>query len=234
MSELLRPFWLMRALYQTIAHPRGGYISTKLFIPRDVWRVKGVKLKAVEEKIANLDYLSAALLKLSKVYTFDADAVLEEMQSLEAILDQVQAVLAKKLSNEVGVQSSIALFKEAPSSDNTSPNNEPLIVKTPNTTSKGSTFSWRRLRSKNSAVGLTTTYANQNAMRDSGGNSNSNNANAAVNSSTVPMTNTPMARFGKRDILNVQVLGPNANYMAALAKLFDAAQVIGMFCVIMI
>jgi len=96
----------MRALYQTIAHPRGGYLSTKLFVPRDVWRVKGVKIKSVEDKIANCDFLTAALMKLAKVDTFDADAVLVEMQSFEGVLEQVQATLTRKLGNEVGVQGS--------------------------------------------------------------------------------------------------------------------------------
>jgi hypothetical protein len=48
-TYLLRPFWLMRCFYQTIVHPRGGYLSTKLFVPRDVWRVKGVKLKNIDD-----------------------------------------------------------------------------------------------------------------------------------------------------------------------------------------
>jgi hypothetical protein len=70
----LRPFWLMRALYQTLCHPRGGYVSTKLFVPRDVWRVKGVKLKGIEDKIANCDLLTAALQKLGRFAAVEATA----------------------------------------------------------------------------------------------------------------------------------------------------------------
>lgn len=114
-DAMLRPFWLMRCLYQTICHPRGGYISNKLFVPRDVWRVKGVKLKNIEDKIANCDYLTAALQKLAKVDNCDADAVLEEMQMLEGVLEQVQASLSRKLGNEVGVHGAGTLFKEASS-----------------------------------------------------------------------------------------------------------------------
>lgn len=40
------------------------------------------------------------------------------------------------------------------------------------------------------------------------------------------MTNLTTIRFAKRDISQVQFSGPNANYMGALARLFDAAQVI--------
>lgn len=213
---LLRPFWLMRALYQTIAHPRGGYLSTKLFIPRDVWRVKGVKIKSVEDKIANCDYLTAALLKLAQVDTYDADAVLEEMQSLEGVLEQVQATLTKKLGNEVGVQGSGGMFKDA---GNDLENGNPTL-KSSNTASKSSSFSWRRLRSKNSGVALSNAYSSKAALTDG--------QKEGLTMGTLPMTSTSLAkvRFSKRDVSEVQFSGPNANYMGALARLFDAAQAI--------
>ncbi|RFU28705.1 hypothetical protein B7463_g7632, partial [Scytalidium lignicola] len=211
---LLRPFWLMRALYQTIAHPKGGYLSTKLFVPRDVWQVKGVKIKAVEDKITNCDFLTAALLKLSKVDTFDADAVLEEMQSLEAILEQVQATLTKKLGSEVGVQSSGNLFKEAAVSTEAEAGNSSKAA----SVSSKSSFSWRRLRSKNSAAALSSTYASKTSSME---------GKDGITTSTLPMmTSTIKPRFAKRDITQVQFSGPNANYMGSLARLFDAAQTI--------
>ncbi|RFU74532.1 hypothetical protein TARUN_7702, partial [Trichoderma arundinaceum] len=147
---MLRPFWLMRCLYQTLVHPKGGYVSTKLFVPRDVWRVKGVKIKNVEDKIANCDFLTAALLKLAKVDTLDADAVLEEMQSLEGILEQIQSALARKLGSEVGVQGSGLLFKDA-SMDGEGGSSVP---RSGSVSGKASAFSWRRLRPKTSGVGL--------------------------------------------------------------------------------
>jgi hypothetical protein len=209
----------MRALYQTIAHPRGGYLSTKLFVPRDVWRVKGVKLKSVEDKIANCDYLTAALMKLAKVDTFDADAVLEEMQSLEGILEQVQATLTKKLGNEVGVQGSGGMFKDAPPSGDAETST--ATSKSGSMSSKSSSFSWRRLRSKNSGVALSNAYSNK-AMPTDG-------PKEGLSMSTLPMTSTSVAkvRFAKRDVSEVQFSGPNANYMGALARLFDAAQTLG-------
>jgi hypothetical protein len=213
---LLRPFWLMRALYQTIAHPRGGYLSTKLFVPRDVWRVKGVKIKNVEDKIANCDFLTAALMKLAQVDTFDADAVLEEMQSLEFVLDQVQTTLTKKLGNEVGVQGSGSMFKDA--AEDSNGNN---VSKSGSTSSKSSSFSWRRLRSKNSGVGLANSYAKTPGDGPKEG----------LSMATLPMSSTAITktRFAKRDVNQVQFTGPNANYMSALARLFDAAQAIGKF-----
>ncbi|KAE8454038.1 hypothetical protein EG329_007814 [Mollisiaceae sp. DMI_Dod_QoI] len=214
---LLRPFWLMRALYQTIAHPRGGYLSTKLFVPRDVWRVKGVKIKGLEDKIANCDFLTAALMKLAQVDTYDADAVLEEMQSLEGVLEQVQATLSKKLGNEVGVQGSGGMFKDAHLGGEG--DTSTLSSKSGSMSSKSSTFSWRRLRSKNSGVGLSTAYSNKTPT---------DGPKEGLTMATLPMTANSVAkvRFAKRDVSQVQFTGPNANYMSALAKLFDAAQAI--------
>ncbi|KAI9848434.1 MAG: hypothetical protein M1837_000229 [Sclerophora amabilis] len=216
-ETILRPFWLMRCLYQTIVHPSGGYLSTKLFVPRDVWRVKGVKIKGVEEKISNCDFLTAALQNLGKVDTFDADAVLEEMQSLESVLDQVQQTLHKKLGNEVGVQGSIAMFKDAPTEGDSSSNADTSTptYKTASSSSKSGYLSWKRLRSKNSGAGLTNAFA---APRDGSKETRS--------MSSLPMTTSPTMKFAKRDIGQTQFTGPNAAYMNSLARLFDAAQVL--------
>lgn len=215
---MLRPFWLMRCLYQTLAHPRGGYLSNKLFVPRDVWRVKGVKLKNIEDKVANCDFLTAALLKIAKVDTFDADAVLEEMQSLEGVLEQVQSALSRKLGNEVGVQGSGALFKDASNgADGDGLGGMPRS----SSVSGKSAFSWRRLRSKNSAVGLGGAYTSRvtgvDAVKD------------VPSIPSLPMTTHPTSRPAKRDLTQVHFTGPNAMYMSSLARLFDAAQAIGKF-----
>lgn len=222
---LLRPFWLMRALYQTIAHPRGGYLSKKLFVPRDVWRVKGVKLKAIEDKIANCDFLTAALQKLAKVDTCDADSVLVEMQALDSVLEHVQATLTKKLGNDVGPQGSGILFKDATGGAETE--SGATGSKTPSSSTK-SGFSWRRLRSKNSGVGLANAYTTTKAT------TTTETSKDSLTSSNLPMTSLTNIRFAKRDVTSVQFSGPNANYMAALARLFDAAQVIGTFLPLLI
>ncbi|PTB43938.1 hypothetical protein M441DRAFT_77087 [Trichoderma asperellum CBS 433.97] len=210
---MLRPFWLMRCLYQTLVHPKGGYVSTKLFVPRDVWRVKGVKIKNIEDKVANCDYLTAALLKLAKVDTFDADAVLEEMQSLENVLEQVQSSLARKLGSEVGVQGSGNIFKDA-SMDGEGGSNVP---RSGSVSGKASAFSWRRLRPKTSGVGLGGSYSNRNASME---------VKEATTLATLPMTPKPTSRPTKRDVSQAQFIGPNAMYMGSLARLFDAAQAI--------
>lgn len=213
---MLRPFWLMRCLYQTLVHPKGGYVSTKLFVPRDVWRVKGVKIKNVEDKIANCDFLTAALLKLAKVDTLDADAVLEEMQSLEGILEQTQSALTRKLGSEVGVQGSGLLFKDASLNDGDGGSSVP---RSGSVSGKASAFSWRRLRPKTSGVGLGGSYSSRNASMAE--------VKEVAALSTLPMTPKPTSRPAKRDISQAQFVGPNANYMGSLARLFDAAQAVG-------
>lgn len=213
---MLRPFWLMRCLYQTLAHPRGGYLSNKLFVPRDVWKVKGVKIRNVEDKVATCDYLTAALLKLARVDTCDADAVLEEMQALEGILEQVQVGLTRKLGTDVGVQNSSMLFRDA--SNSAELEAAISVPRSASVSGKSSSFSWRRLRSKNSAAGLNNSFNAKGNGVESGKES--------PGLETLPMTEHPTSRPSRRDPSNAQFSGPNANYMGSLARLFDAAQTI--------
>jgi hypothetical protein len=173
-----------------------------------------VKLKNIEDKVANCDFLTAALLKIARVDTYDADAVLEEMQSLEGILEQVQTALSRKLGNEVGVSGSGALFKDASTGDGDASTGVPRSA----SVSGKSSFSWRRLRSKNSAVGLGNSYMSR-VTTDS--------HKEATSIASLPMTPTPTNRPTKRDLTQVQFTGPNAMYMSSLARLFDAAQAIG-------
>jgi len=238
---LLRPFWLLRSVYQTIAHPRGGYLTTRLFVPRDVWRTKGVKLKNVDEKISQLDLLSAALMKLSAVDTLDADAVLEEMQSLELVLDQVQASLIKKLGSDVGVSGVGALFKDAHhgiadaaggpysalvASDIRDPlTGTALPPKSSSMPARNYLTSWRKLRSKSSSAGLSSLASSLGAAARE-----AKEAGGPVMHS-VPMTSLPNLRSAKRDLGSVGAVGsgPNANYMGALARLCDSVQIVGTF-----
>lgn len=218
---LLRPFWLMRALYQTLTHPKGGYISSKLFIPSDVWRVKGVKIKNVEEKIINCETITAALAKLARIDKVDADAVLEEMQALEIVLEQAQASLTKKLGSEVGVQN--FSIPGGPKDNSNDCDNESTggTHKSGNSSTKSS-FSWRRLRSKNSGVGLSHTYSTKSTQE---------NVKESFTIASLPMTSSssPRTRFIRNDVSQLQFSGPNSNYMSALARLFDAAQIVGKY-----
>ena len=211
----LRPFWLMRAIYQTIAHPRGGYLSTRLFVPRDIWRVKNVKLKSVDEKVAQLDLLTALLQNLSKVDTMDADAVLDQMQSFELQTDKIQSQLAKKLGAEVGAQGTAALFKASPLVDDNGQAVDPANARA-DRAGKPYLSSWRKLRGKTSAgPGLPSIAAGKESGRD------------GYTLKSLPMTGMMNPRFLKRDPTKILGIGPHAHYMAALARLCDAAQIIG-------
>jgi hypothetical protein len=214
-SSLLRPFWLMRCLYQTLAHPHGGYLTSKLFIPREVWRVRNVKLKAVDDKVSQCDMLTAALLKFKTVNTFDADAMLEELEAFEQVLDQVRATLQKKLGGDVGFSGSSNLFRAA--EDNEAP-------KTNNTAAKSIASSWRKLRSKSSAPAI----GNQSGTKDA--------VTSGPTIPTLPMTSSssvPTSRSYNRKFLPPptpsqlpMVVASHAYYMSSLARLFDAAQVL--------
>jgi hypothetical protein len=89
-------------------------VSNRLFVTPAVWNTKGVKLRNVEDKISACDTLTNALLRLGNVDSFDAQAMLDEMQALETILDSLQATIAKKLGHEVGVNGTVAFLKDAP------------------------------------------------------------------------------------------------------------------------
>ncbi|KAI1655543.1 hypothetical protein F4813DRAFT_162093 [Daldinia decipiens] len=223
-DTMLRPFWLMRALYQTLAHPRGGYISTRLFIPRDAWKVKGVKLRALEDKIAQCDFLTAALLKLARVDSNDADAVLEEMQSFENILETVQTTLSRKLGNEVGTQGMTPLREDREAEA------APPVPRSASVSGKGGAFSWRRLRNKGSAANMTSAYGGKTNSSGSGGPGVSERDIPSLIGSgsipSLPLTAHPSSRPAKRDPASVNFDGPYGNYMASLARLFDAAQTV--------
>ena len=219
---LLRPWWLMRCLYSVISHPRGGYISTKMFIPRDVWRVKNVKLKSLDDKVSQCDLLTAALQKLAKVNEFDADAVLEELQSFESVLDQVRAVLQKKLGSDVGLSSSTNVFKSTI---------DDVDGKVPNSGTAKNSFasSWRKLRSKSSNAAIP-----GNVLSSRGDTAA---AAAGLTMSSLPMTATtsvPTGRsYNRRNIAPpptptqlTNIPMPHATYMSSLARLFDAVQIL--------
>ncbi|OKL60754.1 hypothetical protein UA08_04387 [Talaromyces atroroseus] len=218
-SFLLRPFWLMRCLYQTLAHPRGGYLSTKLFIPREIWQVKNVRIRAMDDKISLCDLLTAALLKVAQVDKYDADAVLEEMQTFENILDQAQATFARKLGNEVGVHGALPLFKNINSPDESPVLSEGSLSRNSSHPGRSYLTSWRKLRSKSSTTTNSSNFISSSTPRDSG--------KGGLSMNTLPMTTSyPSERFAKRDVMQLQFNGPNANYMGALARLFDAVQVL--------
>jgi len=223
-SFLLRPFWLMRAIASTLTHPKGGFLTTKLFVPREVWHTRGVKLKSIEDKVANCDLLTAALGRLAGVDTYDADAIMEELQSFEEVMERVQGALSKKLGGDVGLHGVMGLFKDASgmtaSGTNIHPGADAVVGadKVPKgKEGKGYLTSWRKLRSKSSGAPLSTSHVGKTTERE------------ALLMPSVPMTTfVPVERRGhKKDVRNLAFEGPQREYMGSLARLFEGAQVLG-------
>ncbi|KAI4715352.1 hypothetical protein E4T48_08471 [Aureobasidium sp. EXF-10727] len=213
---LLRPFWMLRCIAGVINQPRGGFLTTRLFVPRQIWMNRTVKLKSVEDKIANCDLLTAALGKLSKVDTYDADAVLEELQGFEEVMERVQTVLVKRLGSEVGVQGASALFKDAAvqidSTGTTADVREPKQ-------NKSYLSSWRKLRGKNSTGGVTVPLSSTRTDKE------------VANMTSVPMTSfVPIdKRTAHKNISSKETVsfeGPHREYMSSVSRLCEAVQVL--------
>lgn len=215
----------MRCLYQVVAHPRGGHLTNKLFLPRDIWRVKNVKLRFLEEKISYCDILTAALLGLSKVDNYDAEAMLTAMQSFENELDRVRMGLQKKMGNEVGLSNSTNVFK-SPTDEG-----EAMAAKTPNSSSAARSFAsgWKKLRSKSSNTPVTSSGP---------GFSKDPASIASLTMASLPMTTSSSVQASSRgnnhrhkippptptQLANIPVM--HATYMSSLARLFDAVQIL--------
>jgi hypothetical protein len=235
-SSLLRPFWLMRAIGSSITHPRGGFVTSRLFVPRDVWQTRGVKLKSLEEKVANCDLLTAALGRIAGVDTYDADAVMEELQGFEEVMERVQSTLTKKLGSDVGVHGAMSMFRDAttPSGNgNTNTSSSDAASSTTDKAAKSNSgksylSSWRKLRSKSSGTPLSSTNHSSkvstgtNAMGDKG---------EPYTMASVPMTNfIPVERRGQKAAPNLKAMnfeGPQKEYMGSLARLVQGMAILG-------
>ncbi|KXL44879.1 MAG: hypothetical protein FE78DRAFT_414899 [Acidomyces sp. 'richmondensis'] len=222
-SFLLRPFWLMRAISSTLTHPKGGFLTTRLFVPREVWHTRGVKLKSLEDKVANCDLLTAALGRLAGVDTYDADAIMEELQNFEEVMERVQSALSKKLGGDVGLHGVTGLFKDASGINASGPTFHPgsdavsgAEKITKGKEGKGYLTSWRKLRSKSSGAPLSTSHLGKTTEKE------------ALLMSSVPMTSfVPVERRGhKKDVRNLAFEGPQREYMGSLARLFEGAQIL--------
>lgn len=216
-EALSKPYWLMRCLYQTVAHPRGGYISARVFVPREVWFIKGVKIKAIDDKISACDLVSAALSKLATVKTDDINAIYEEMNSLEGILDRVQTVLSKKLGSDVGAAGARSQYGIDGSIPENGLNSD-MVTKSTGVSGGKSYFSLRKLRTKNSNTALSSGYGT------------SNNIAGEFNLAASGLPKASMADQNMQAVRNLEGVtfgGPHAAYISALARLFDSAQILG-------
>jgi len=233
-SSLLRPFWLMRVMATTLTHPKGGYLTTSLFVPREVWHTRNVKLKSIEDKIAGCDLLTAALGRLAGVDTYDADAVMDALQGFEETMERVQTSLAKKLGSDVGVHGLAGLFKDAsPTGLASAPGGADAVggavsaatdkpAKGRDGKSGSYLHSWRKLRSKSSGLPLSSSSSLAQARSEHGKDS-------PLLMPSVPMTSyfSVGGRGHKRIVRDLTFEGPNKEYMGSLARLFEGAQVLG-------
>lgn len=232
-STLLRPFWLLRCIASTINHPRGGFLTTRLFVPREVWKTRSVKLRYLEEKVANCDLLTAALGKLSSADTYDVDVILEELQAFEGVMDRVQMALVRRLGSEVGVQGIGTLFKDAPPTDYSNP----VISegKDGSRTNSGKSYlsGLRKRLNKNSGTsGGGSVSGGSNSAGTGSLASNVRSESQMATMASVPMTSfvsVEKHRLGKHEgsFDHGAFDGPLKEYMSSLSRLAEAAQVLG-------
>ncbi|KAF2487289.1 hypothetical protein BDY17DRAFT_319842 [Neohortaea acidophila] len=249
-SFLLRPFWLMRNIHASLTHPKGAFLTSKLFVPREVWQTRGVKLKSIEDKIAQLDLLTAALGKLGEVDTLDAEAVMVELQSFEDVMERVQAALSKRLGGDVGVGGLPGLFREASygnlsasSSAKTSLISDAISVakgrEGGGAGGKGYLASWRKLRSKSSGAPVAG-MGSSNMHNNAKGGFPTASEKEAFDLPSVPMTSWyavehrrgAQKREQARDNNNnnsssfVSNEGPQREYVNSLVRLFDGVRIL--------
>ncbi|KAK6503289.1 hypothetical protein TWF481_008316 [Arthrobotrys musiformis] len=221
-EQLSRTFWLMRCLNNAISNPHGGYLSQKLFVPREIWLMRGVKLKCVDEKIAASDNLTIALKKLSSVDKTDAELLLKELQDLEVVMTKTEAVLTKKLGSDVGASGASAMFKSTDGDGDSMGNgiDSSSSMKASNSSSGGRSY-WKKLRSKNTSSIISSSSSSYTALPSArslesyGENANHGNGGGVGYGSEME----DGAGFGG-------FTGPFAGYLNALSKLFEAAQVL--------
>eukprot|EP00741_Cyanophora_paradoxa_P019470 tig00021127_g18795.t1 len=120
-SPLHRPFWLMARLQESME--TGGYLTEKLYVPRDLWLQRGAKIQAIQAKMGFCQELKAEILHLEKaaesrerfpeVLEEFKQRVLQMRNALSKALPYIQASAAEE--KEKGVMSRIgaAIAKKA-------------------------------------------------------------------------------------------------------------------------
>ncbi|KAJ3255072.1 hypothetical protein HK104_007170, partial [Borealophlyctis nickersoniae] len=83
-----RPFWLMRALSRTIT--KGGFLTPKLYVPRQIWFQSGARFAALDTKIAACETMMSHLSRLRVTGPGNPQALLKELGEFEAALDLIR------------------------------------------------------------------------------------------------------------------------------------------------
>lgn len=94
-NVLFRPYWLMKLLAQTMT--RGGYMTAKLYVPKNVWFQLGAKFTAIETKFTSCETILIYLQKIKDVDMGDTNMITKELEEFCQQLDQIQNSLARKL-----------------------------------------------------------------------------------------------------------------------------------------
>ncbi|KAF3907650.1 hypothetical protein AA313_de0205984 [Arthrobotrys entomopaga] len=225
-EQLAKTFWLMRSLNNAISNPHGGYLSKKLFIPREMWLMKGVKLKCIEEKIVASENLILALNKLALVDRSDSELLLKELQDLESVMTRTEAILAKKLGSDVGASGASAMFKGQDGDGDTMGNgiDSGVGMKGSSGSSGGRSY-WKKLRSKNTSSIISSSSSSYAALPSARSlesySENMNHGGGGGVGYGAPGHEMENGEY------TGGFTGPFAGYMHALSKLFEAAQVLG-------
>ncbi|KAM0788639.1 hypothetical protein ACM66B_006109 [Microbotryomycetes sp. NB124-2] len=114
-SPSRRPFHLLLQVLETLEGD-GAYVSPRLYVPRQVWLQTGVKLPALETKVRMLDLLATGLESVREAATrwqhgrAEARTFLQELDSLEGLVDGIQSTLSKKLGLSTSTKKGPASF----------------------------------------------------------------------------------------------------------------------------
>jgi len=92
---ILRPFWLMRLLSRSMYE--GGYLTPRVYVPKQLWYQKGVKYVAIETKYQACINLLQHLQKIKDTNVENPSEIYEVLVILESETSAIQNMLAKKL-----------------------------------------------------------------------------------------------------------------------------------------
>lgn len=85
----------MRTLGQTMV--RGGYVTQRLWVPRNLWFQPGAKFTAIEAKFTSCETILIYLQKLKEEDLEDTVNLAKELDEFCLQLDSIQNTLARKL-----------------------------------------------------------------------------------------------------------------------------------------